>query len=189
MKRLNFDEAGIIIAAECIRAGGVVVLPTDTVYGVACRIRDERALERIRAMKCREATKPFQVLAASVDAVWADGALRTAKAERLAQLWPGALTLVLPTSDGRVEGYRVPNEPQLQRLIAQCGGLIRCTSVNLSGEPPAKNADAAATTLPDADILLDGGDAQLGIASTVVRLTPDDRVEVLRQGAVVIDGL
>lgn len=184
MRSLPFDETALAEAAQVLRRGEVVILPTDTVYGVACHPAFPEALERIRAMKRRDAAKPFQLLAASAAAVWADGALRTPEAERLAAHWPGALTLVLPTREGRTEGYRVPDHPLLCRLLERCGGCLRCTSVNLSGEPPAKDAREAAAALGDAvDLLLDGGAARLGEASTVAALTPQGTCTILRQGA------
>lgn len=187
MRTLPFDVRALAEAADVCRRGGVVILPTDTVYGVACHPDFPEALGRIRAMKRRDAAKPFQLLAADAEAVWADGALRTSEAERLAAHWPGALTLVLPTRDGRTEGYRVPDHPLLCRLLADCGGRLRCTSVNISGEPPAKDAHAAALALGDSvDLLLDGGPARLGVASTVAALSPRGGFTILRRGALVL---
>ena len=180
----TFDRAGIARAAAALARGGVVIVPTETVYGVACHPAFPEALERIRAMKHRDRDKPFQLLAADAAAVWADGAARSPEAERLAARWPGALTLVLPTARGRTEGYRVPDLPLLRALIAQCGGLLRCTSVNISGEPPARDAREAAAALGDAvDLVLDGGPARLGVASTVAALSPAGALTILRQGA------
>ncbi len=184
MRKRPFDEAALAEAAQTLLRGGVAILPTDTVYGVACHPGFPEALERIRAMKRRDAAKPFQLLAADTEAVWADGAVRTPEAERLAAHWPGALTLVLPTAKGRTEGYRVPDHPLLRRLLTACGGCLRCTSVNLSGEPPAKDAQEAAAALgTEVDLLLDGGPARLGVASTVASLSCAGELTVLRQGA------
>lgn len=185
MKILPFNEQTVALAAETLKAGGVVIVPTETVYGVACHPDFPEALERICKMKGRDRDKPFQLLASGADAVWADGAVRSTEAERAAANWPGALTLVLPTSKGHTEGYRVPDLPLLQRLIALCGGLLRCTSVNLSGEPPAKDAREAASVLGEAvDLVLDGGPARLGVASTVAALGADGALTILRQGSV-----
>ena len=185
MKLLPFNETNVAVAAEIVKAGGVVIVPTETVYGVACHPAFPEALERIRKMKGRDRDKPFQLLASSVEAVWTDGAARSPAAEQAAANWPGALTLVLPTTKGHTEGYRVPDLPLLQRLIALCGGLLRCTSVNLSGEPPAKDAREAAAVLGEAvDLVLDGGPARLGVASTVAALGADGSVTILRQGSV-----
>lgn len=185
MTLLPFTEETIVRAAETLRRGGVVIVPTETVYGVACHPDFPEALERIRKIKGRERDKPFQLLAADAAAVWADGAARSPAAERAAEQWPGALTLVLPTAKGHTEGYRVPDLPLLRRLIALCGGLLRCTSVNLSGEPPAKDAREAVAALGDAvDLTLDGGPSRLGVASTVAALGADGAVTILRQGSV-----
>lgn len=185
MNSLPFNEASLPRAAEILRHGGVVILPTDTVYGLACHPDFPEALDRIRAMKGRDANKPFQLLAASVEAVWQDSGARTAKAEELASHWPGALTLVLSTKKGYTEGYRVPDVPLLQQLIAQCGGLLRCTSVNLSGEPPTTSAANAAAVLGDkVNLILDGGEAPIGTASTVCVLTPEGNLRLLREGSV-----
>lgn len=185
MKTLPFDENGIAQAQTVLVRGGVAIVPTETVYGVACHPAFPEALERIRAMKHRDRDKPFQLLAADIATVWADGALHSPEAERAAAHWPGALTLVLPTGKGTTEGYRVPDLPLLRRLIALCGGLLRCTSVNLSGEPPAKDVREAMAALGGAvDLVLDGGPAQLGVASTVAALSPEGRLTVLRQGSV-----
>lgn len=182
---IPFNEAGIERAAELLTRGEVAIVPTETVYGVACHPAFPEALERIRAMKHRDRDKPFQLLAADTATVWADGALHSPEAERAAAHWPGALTLVLPTGKGTTEGYRVPDLPLLRRLIALCGGLLRCTSVNLSGEPPAKDVREAMAALGGAvDLVLDGGPAQLGVASTVAALSPEGRLTVLRQGSV-----
>ncbi len=181
-----FDEDAIAVAAEILLRGGVMIVPTDTVYGVVCHPDFPDALERIRAMKQRDADKPFQLLTASVEAVWAAGAIRSPEAEQLAAYWPGALTLVLPTATGASEGFRVPDEPRLCRLLAACGGCLRSTSVNLSGEPPATDATSAAQALGGAvDGVLDGGAARLGVASSVVRLTAEGRMELLRRGSVI----
>ena len=187
MTSLPFTQSSLPAAAEVLLRGGVVIVPTETVYGVACHPDFPEALERIRAMKRRDAAKPFQLLAADSDAVWADGAVRSAAAERLAAYWPGPLTAVLPRKGGAAEGYRVPDCPRLCELLRRCGGCLRCTSVNLSGEAPARNAQEAAAALGAAvDLLLDGGPARLGVSSTVAEVLADGSLRILRQGALAL---
>lgn len=182
---LPFVEKHLDTIAQCLLRGGVVILPTDTVYGLACHPDHPEALERIREMKGRDADKPFQLLAADDNAVWRDGALRLPDIERLVMHWPGALTLVFPTKKGRTEGYRVPKAPLLQKLLARCGGTLRCTSVNISGEPPARDAKEARRIFGDkVDMILDGGPANLGIASTVAIIDLDGKYKVIRQGMI-----
>lgn len=185
MQYLAFTEKNLEAAQQCLLKGGVVVIPTDTVYGLACHPDHPEALARIREMKGRDKNKPFQLLAADDNAVWRDGALRLPDIERLVMHWPGALTLVLPTQKGHTEGYRVPNIPLLQKLLAMCGGTLRCTSVNKSGETPARDAVEARRILGDqVDLILDGGPANIGVASTVAILDLSGKYTILRQGMV-----
>lgn len=186
MRTLPFTEASLDAAAERLLGGGAVILPTETVYGIACHPAFPAALDRIRALKRRPSAQPFQLLADGAETVWAAGAIRTPAAERLAACWPGALTLVLPMEQGGDEGFRVPDHALLRALIRRCGGLLRCTSVNVHGEPPARDAAEAAAALPGADLLLDGGPARMGVASTVARVGADGTLTVLRQGGLTL---
>ncbi len=166
------DEAGLVAAAEVLDAGGVAVIPTDTVYGLAARPDRPGAVERLYTIKGREARKPIALLASGRDA--------TPVRHPLADKWPGALTVVF---EG--EGYRVPDHEWTRRLLARCGGLLRVTSANMSGCRPANDAPAALADVGlSADIVVDGGVSPGGVASTVVRIGPAGSVEVLREGPV-----
>jgi L-threonylcarbamoyladenylate synthase len=179
-----YSSAALTQLADILKQGGVAIVPTGTVYGLVCHPAYPEALERIRAMKQRDRDKPFQLLMASTDAVWADGALRTPTSEAIAQFWPGALTAVLNTRDGRTEGYRVPNDPQLQTLLTACGGALRATSVNISGEPPAVAiSDIPESILNAVDFVLDGGAIQAAEASTVVQIDAQNNLKLLRSGS------
>jgi len=181
----NLTEDALIQAADILNAGGVVILPTDTVYGIAAHPRHPGALQRICTIKGRPTGKPIALLAADVEAVERFGATFPDEAKRLAEKhWPGALTLVLPCGDG-YEGFRVPAHDAIRRLIASCGGTLRVTSANLSGEMPALDA---AESLKDvgleADMVLDGGVSPGGVASTVVKVEPDGTLTLIRDGAI-----
>ena len=180
---LPFTETVLDHAVAILRSGGVVILPTDTVYGLVCHPDFPEAVERIRRMKRRDRDKPFQKLAASVAAIWADGAVKSKQAEQYAAFWPGALTLVLETKTGRVEGYRVPDAPLLCRLLERSGGMLCATSVNISGEPPANAVNSIPVSILNAvDLVLDGGAILKAEASSVVRIFADDTVKLLRPG-------
>lgn len=172
-------------AVELLLAGGVVVIPTDTVYGIAAHPTHPAAVERIRAIKGRPATKPIPLLAADLDAVRRFGAQLSPAAERLAEaFWPGALTLVIPCGSGDSEGFRVPAHVWTRALLAACGGVLRVTSANLSGAMPAASAVAALRDVGlEADAVFDDGPSPGGTPSTVVRVTAD-RLEILRPGAI-----
>ncbi len=175
-------EAAATRAAAALAEGALVVLPTETVYGLAADARRPDALARIYGAKRRDAGKPVAFLAADVAAVEAAGAVLSPPARALAaRFWPGALTLVLPCGEG-FEGFRVPDHALALDIVRRCGGLLRATSANLSGEPAALTAGEALRTLGDAvELALDAGPVTGGEASTVVRVA-GDRIEILRQG-------
>jgi L-threonylcarbamoyladenylate synthase len=162
-----------------------VIVPTDTVYGIAAHPAHPAAVRRICTIKGRPTGKPIALLAADAEAAVRFGADFPDAAERLAaKHWPGALTLVLPCGGG-YEGFRVPAHDAVRRLIALCGGTLRVTSANLSGEMPARDAAEALRDIGlEADLVLDGGTSPGGIASTVVKVAPDGAVTLLREGAV-----
>lgn len=178
------DDAQVLRAAESLRAGALVVIPTDTVYGVAAHPGCPDAVARLYAAKGRPEGKPIPLLLADAGAVKQLGAEPAAAERRLMdRYWPGALTLVIGTPQG-TEGVRVPDCEVTRALLTACGGMLRVTSANRSGEAPALTADAAAKALEGwVDETLDAGPAPGGTASTVVRVD-GGRAEILRAGAV-----
>ena len=172
--------------ASALAAGATALIPTDTVYGIAAHPANAEGVAKLFALKHRDPSKPIPLLAASAEAVAGAAGLVLEGAALAAakKFWPGALTLVIPAgSDGATEGVRVPDSATAREICAAAGGLLRCTSANESGETPALDAATAAAALPGADILIDGGPATIGVASTVARFV-GDRVEILREGAV-----
>lgn len=178
-------DACLHSAMELLVAGGVVVIPTDTVYGIAAHPAHPAAVERIRTIKSRQASKPIPLLAADLDAVRHFGAQLCPACERLAAAcWPGALTLVIPCSTGDAEGFRVPAHDWTRSLLAACGGVLRVTSANLSGAMPAVSAVAALRDVGlEADAVFDDGPSPGGTPSTVVRIAAG-QLEILRAGAI-----
>ena len=171
-------------AADVLNRGGVAVIPTDTVYGLAARPDFPAAVERLYTIKGREAKKPIALLASDMAAVERFGYPLVGKARELAERhWPGALTLVIGA-----EGFRVPDHARTRRLIAACGGVLRVTSANLSGRRPATDAPQALADVGlSADCVVDDGVSPGGVPSTVVRVRDDGSLEVLRPGAVKVD--
>ena len=172
-------------AAEVLNRGGVAVIPTDTVYGLAARPDFEEAVDRLYTIKGREAKKPIALLASDVEAIGRFGYPIEGKARELAEkYWPGALTMVI----GK-EGFRIPGHAETRELIAACGGVLRVTSANLSGRRPATDAPQALKDVGlSADCVVDDGVSPGGVPSTVVRVKDDGSVEVLREGSVMIKG-
>lgn len=176
-----------------LRRGALVILPTDTVYGVAAdpgmpgapRAPGTRsAEERLSRAKRRTDNKPIALLAADYRQVEASGAELGVIGRALADLyWPGALTMVLKAG-AAWEGFRIPNHPGTLAILKAIGNALRVTSANMSGEAPALTAGAAVAALgPAVELVVDAGTAPGGTPSTVVRIGPG-QCDILREGAI-----
>lgn len=172
-------NAAVQRAAELLRAGEVVALPTETVYGLAANALDGRAVERIYAIKGRPARNPIIVHVADLAMARRFAAVWPAAADKLASaFWPGPLTLVVSrsseipdivTAGGFTVGLRWPSHPFMQAVIRECGFPLAAPSANLSNEVSPTNAGHVLQTLNGRiSLIIDGGQAQVGIESTVV---------------------
>lgn len=180
------------MAAGALADGRLVVLPTDTVYGVAATL-DEAAITRIFAAKKRPPERAVPVLLADDTIVLQVASRFPDSAQRLAAaFWPGPLTLVLPKRDDLpaslsalpTVGVRVPDHGATRAIIAAAGGALAVTSANRTDQPPACTVHAAVRYLADAVALyLDGGTCAGGVPSTVVACD-DEGLRVLRQGPI-----
>jgi len=201
----NFDEI-IHQVVTCLRQGGLVVLPTETVYGVAALASNESAIKRLIDVKGRREGHALPLAIASYemlsDYVPSPGILGLRLARRC---WPGPLTLVFdgtatdslfthyPLSvrkaimpEGTV-GLRVPNTPVTQEILSELGEPVALSSANLSGENPAITAEEVMAQLGDkVDLILDAGESDLKKPSTVVKVEVDS-LEILRTGAITSD--
>jgi tRNA threonylcarbamoyl adenosine modification protein (Sua5/YciO/YrdC/YwlC family) len=178
-------------AAVAARRGALIVIPTDTVYGIATRPDDPRATSRLFAAKGRPPDLALPVLAASLDVARELAALDE-RAERVAAaLWPGALTLVLPRAaatrawelggTGATIALRVPRHP-LAIAVLEHAGALAASSANRSGEPPARTCEELERTFEDmVEVYICEERKLAGEASTVVDLS-GSRPRILRAG-------
>lgn len=184
-------------AVDMLRGGAVIVFPTDTVYGVGCRIDDPAAVRRVFELKGRGTQEPLPVLLADPAELEEYGRDLTPAARDLARrFWPGALTIVVRRTDavpalvagGReTVGLRVPEHALPRRLVREVGVPLVGTSANRHGAPSPLTAQQVAFDLGDAvDLILDGGRCPVGRESTVVDATADPP-RVLRRGAIVLE--
>jgi len=182
---LSATVENIRLAAERARAGDLIILPTETVYGLAVRPNDSDALVRLYAAKGRAESKRAAVFAPAMDSVRDFGIQIPLPAERLASAyWPGPLTLVLENPEGEWDGFRVPDHPVALAWLRELDFLPVVTSANRSGESSALTAQAAWEALsPHVALALDDGPSPQGVASTVVRVGVD-YIEVLREGPI-----
>ena len=176
-----------------VKSGGVIAIPTDTVYGLGCDPSDDEAVSRLFEAKNRQA-KPVPVLCASPDVAKRLVELNSAAAKLARLHWPGPLTIVAPLRKGsklsalldQGSGYlgvRVPRSDLCLELARKVGGSITGTSANLSGQPSCRTAAQVLAALDGRiKLVIDGGTLR-GRESTVVKAS-GETVEVLREGAV-----
>ncbi|HXZ98136.1 MAG TPA: L-threonylcarbamoyladenylate synthase [Candidatus Acidoferrum sp.] len=185
------DLEGLAIAADTVARGGLICYPTDTVYGLGCDPFNESAVKKAIAAKGKR-TKAMPVLVSGITS--ADRlVLLSRAAKKLADVyWPGQLTMVLPARDQvpsvlapqRTLGVRYPKHAICQQLLDLCSGCLVGTSANLTGKPPATSATEIIEQLGErVDVILDGGRATMGVASTVVDLTRE-HLRILREGPI-----
>ena len=191
--------AAVKRTAQLLVAGEVVALPTETVYGLAANALDETAVAKIFQIKGRPADNPIIVHVANTEMAkgcvrdWPPGADRLARS-----FWPGPLTLVLPrarkipdpvTAGGATVGVRWPSHPFIQAVIRECDFPLAAPSANLSGQVSPTNAEHVRQQLGDKiSLIVDGGQSQVGIESTVLDLTVSPP-QILRPGMIHAESL
>ncbi len=188
------DPDVIRVASEVLRCGGLVVFPTDTVYGIGALVDRPDAVARLYVAKGRPLDRPIPVLISDFQQLTRLARNVDQRVERFVRnYWPGGLTVVLDAAEwlpreivgdtGRV-GLRMPDHPLALRLIAEAGGALATTSANRSGEPAATNANDALLALGDqARLVIDGGTSPGGNHSTVVSVQ-GGLLTILREGAI-----
>ena len=188
------DTEGRAAAIDVLRSGGVVALPTDTVYGIAVALETPGGIERLFHVKHRPPDKGIMLLLGDVAQAGSVGVMTPAAAALADACWPGGLTVVVPqrpdvplpaalAGGTTTIGLRLPDHPAPRALAAALGPLPT-TSANVSGLPGARDATEIFDQLGDViDLILDGGTAHGGAASTVVDCTGEMPL-VLRDGAI-----
>lgn len=191
----EWEEATLEAAAAALSGGGVLVVPTETVYGIMTRWGSDSGRERIYALKHRPQNKLLQMLAPSVEAAVRAGVKPSSDLDKLAErFWPGPLTVVVEGSTpGETIGLRIPDHPFLLKMLETADCVAAATSANLSGTPPAVNVEDALAGLDgEPDFAVDGGVITVtgGKASTVVSIVGGkDALKVIREGVVTADDI
>ena len=185
-------------AIEVIRKGGIVIFPTDTAFGVGCRIDDEKAVKRLFSIRKRPQSQPTPVLFDSIERVKEYLLPFGRDVERLMiKYWPGALTIILNCDKGKVPslvrgggdalGVRIPDHETIRKLIKGANIPILGPSANFHGEETPYNCRALDKELIKlVDFVLAGETRDKGLASTVVDCTKNPW-EIIRQGGVSLD--
>lgn len=176
--KVKCDKEGIEKAAKVAKDGGIIVFPTDTVYGIGCDPYNKKSVDKIYQIKGRSKTKPFPILAYSFD-VASEIVEFDKDSKKIAdKFWPGPLTLILKLRDERLKeslnlkekiAIRVPNNPCLLNLLKNSKFLVG-TSANISGENSFTKSEDCYQKIREYDIFLDGGDIEDKGESTILEM-------------------
>ncbi len=185
-------------AIDVLRQGGIVALPTDTVYGLVAVAADRAAVERVYETKERDPAQPMPLFVASIEQAGLIAEMNDAARALAARFWPGALTIVVPkkaafetraAAGERTVGLRVPADPFLREAARQLGPLTG-TSANIAGREECHTAAEVRAQLGDAvDLIVDAPVSATGVPSTVVDCSEGASVRVLREGGVTRDAI
>ncbi len=190
MKRLTVDEA-----VKALKNGELVIVPTETVYGLAADGLNEQAIKNLYEVKGRPAGKPIMMQVSDLQMVRKIVKTIPSAAEKIIdKFWPGPVSLVLSkkasvssilSAGGSTIGVRMPNHQLTLEIIRKVGQPLAVPSANISGQKSPRNAEQAAESLKGLPIagIVDGGDCQFGIESTIVDCTGDEP-KILRKGAI-----
>ena len=184
------DKNGIENASRIINNGGIAVFPTDTTYGIGCDPYNKEAVEKIYDIKNRDRSKPFPVLVYSKEIAEKIISFDNFSKKIVERFWPGALTIVLPSSDTKLKdslgvkekiAVRVPNHKCTLELLEKCNWLVG-TSANISGESSVTDPNECMKNLQNYDVFVDGGPIIGKGESTIIEIE-DEKIKILRDGA------
>jgi len=189
---VNTKDTQLKKAAKLVKKGGLIIYPTDTVYGLGCDPYNLQAVKKVFEVKGRK-NKPLPVLISSMKKAL-DLAYFTSEALKIVKkYWPGPLTIVLKRrenapsflgGDPSLIGLRIPKHPVALKLIRLCGGSLIGTSANLTGKKPPTTVDEAIKQIGDkVDLIIDGGETVIGLGSTVLDLSTETP-KILREGPI-----
>ncbi|CAL1532794.1 unnamed protein product [Lymnaea stagnalis] len=188
--------AGVLLkSAACLLKGGVIAVPTDTIYGVACMAQSSEAIKRIYEIKNRNFQNPIAISVSTIDDIY-KWCKVTVERMLLTELLPGAVTVVFQRSldlnpllnpHTSLVGVRIPNHSFMQALAKECDGPIALTSANISGAKSCLRIEEFEHLWPKIDLVVDGGtlsdseESRLG--STVVDLSVPETFRIIRPGS------
>lgn len=187
--RVKCDKEGISKASSIIKSGGIVVFPTDTVYGIGCDPYNKESIQRIYKIKSREISKSLPILAFSKD-IAAKIVEFDKDSEKIAQkVWPGPVTLILKLTDEKLKtslnvgdkiAIRVPKHQCTLELLRECNFIIG-TSANISGMGSFRNSEECYQNIHNFDLFLDGGTITSEGESTIIEFE-EGKLKIHREG-------
>ena len=189
--KVQCDEEGILRASEIIRNGGIVVYPTDTVYGIGCNPYLKDSVDRIYKIKNRDRSKPLPLLVYSIEIAEKIASFDKKTRKIIEEFWPGALTVILKITDEKLKkslsigekiAIRIPNSGCILELLKRVDLLVG-TSANISGEKSFSDPQKCSTELDSFEIFIDGGMIDSKGESTIVEVV-NGEIKILREGVI-----
>ena len=187
--KVNCDKKGIEKASQTIKRGGIVIFPTDTVYGIGCDPYNKKSVEKIYEIKSRDITKLVPVLTHSKEMAEKIGHIDEFTRKLIEKFWPGPLTIILELIDENLKqslnlkdkiAVRIPNHRCTLELLKKCNFLVG-TSANISGSPPYTNPDECFKKLQNYDTFVDGGIITSKSVSTIIEIE-NKEIKIIREG-------
>ena len=187
--KVNCDPQGIEKAGEEVKKGGVVIFPTDTVYGIGCNPYNESSVKKIYEIKSRKETKFLPILSYSKETAMSIAEFDDVSMKLAEQFWPGPLTLILELKDNRLKkslkinnkiAIRVPKNNCTLQLLKKCSFLIG-TSANISGQESFTDPEKCYQSIKGFDLFLDGGKISGGVPSTIIEID-NGKLKIIREG-------
>lgn len=188
--KVNCNDEGIRKSVEIIENGGVIIFPTDTVYGIGCNPYDANAVKKIYEIKSREKIKSLPVLASSIEIVKQISIIDEFTEKIIKKYWPGPLTLILKLKDKNLKeslnledkiAVRIPNSVCTLKLLNKCNLLVG-TSANVSGDSSFTDPQECMKNVNNYDIFVDGGTITSKGESTIIEIE-NEKIHVIREGA------
>ena len=188
--KVSCGKEGIEKASQIISQGGIVVFPTDTVYGIGCNPYNKDAVEKIYKIKSRDFSKPFPVLVYSKEIAERIALFDVFTKKIVERFWPGPLTIILKLTDESLKkslnltdkiALRVPNHKCTLELLKKCNLLVG-TSANISGHSSFTNPDECFNNIQKYDIFVDGGIITSKLESTIIEIE-NEEIKIIREGS------
>ena len=194
--KLDCDDEGIKKTSQIIENGGIVVFPTDTVYGIGCNPYNENSVKKIYEIKSRTELKSLPVLAYSLDVVKEIALIDEFTEKIIEKYWPGPLTLILELTDQKLKkslnlgnkiAVRIPDSKCTLKLLEKCRLLVG-TSANISGNSSYTNPDECIKNIKNYDMFLNGGIITSKGESTIIEIE-NKEIKIIREGILKIEDI
>ncbi|KFM19658.1 tRNA threonylcarbamoyladenosine biosynthesis protein RimN [Marine Group I thaumarchaeote SCGC AAA799-P11] len=188
--KVNCDNEGIAKASQIIEQGGIVVFPTDTVYGIGCNPYNKESAKKVYEIKSRDFSKPFPVLVYSKEIAKQIAEFDEISEKLAEKFWPGQLTILLKLKDMKLKeslnitdkiALRVPNHKCTLQILEKCKYLVG-TSANVSGQSSFFDPQECIKNVENYDVFVDGGTITSKGESTIVEIE-DGKVKIIREGS------